>query len=139
MTNSRRHSWALVTVAVLFFSACTEADGPPASATVVVEASASEETPLELTVSTRFDVDAEGVITYRNADTIAITGNYNERFSLNAEARFVAKLLNTHETEAQVRLSVLIDDNRRDYDESIVLGQGGFLAYLYRFQANTGF
>ena len=128
----------LMTAVALLLVGCTNAEGPPVSATVIIEASASAEEPLILTVSTSFDVVTSGEIVYTNLDSITITGNYNEQFALNSEARFTAKLLNEHSTEEPVRLSVLIDGGT-EYDEIVVLGQGGFLQYVYRFQALVGF
>ena len=128
----------LMVAAALVSAGCTNAQEPPASATVIVEASASLEAPLILSVSTSFDVAIGGEIVYNNLDEITITGNYNEQFALNSEARFTAQLLNEHGTEESVRLSVLIDDGK-EYDERVVLGQGGFLQYVYRFQASLGF
>ncbi len=124
----------LTAAAALLWVGCTENEDLPVSATVIIEASASVEMPLLLTVSTRFEVPTTGELIYNNIDSITITGNYNDQFALNSEARFTAKLLNEHGTEEGVRLSVLIDAGR-EYDETVVLGQGGFLQYVYRFQS----
>lgn len=127
-----------MTAVALLLVGCTNAEGPPVSATVIIEASASAEEPLILTVSTSFDVTPSGEVVYSSSDSITITGNYNEQFALNSEARFTTKLLNEYGTEESVRISVLID-GRRLYDEMAVLGQGGFLQYVYRFSDFGGF
>ena len=87
-----------------------------------------------LTVSSSFDVVTGGEVVYNSLDSITITGNYNEQFALNSERRFTATLLNEHTTEEGVRLSVLIDQGT-EYDQTAVLGQGGFLQFVYRFQS----
>ncbi len=125
-----------MTAVALLLVGCV--DEPLLTATVIIEASASAEEPLILTVSTSFDVTPSGEVVYSSSDSITITGNYNEQFALNSEARFTAKLLNEHSTEESVRLSVLIDGGT-EYDEIVVLGQGGFLQYVYRFSDFGGF
>lgn len=114
-------------------ASCTESADTPQSATVIIEASATD--PLLLIVSTRFEVISGGEVVFENIDTIPITGNHNETFQLNSAARFTAILKNDHENVEGARLSVLIDDSL-EYDETASLGQGGFLQYVYRFQVN---
>ncbi len=121
----------LLPVLALLAAACTSEENPPETATVIVEANA--ENPLLLIVSTRFEVVNTGDLVYNNIDTIPLTGNYNETYQLNSEARFTAILKNDYETVEGVRLSVLLDD-RLEYDEIASLGKGGFLQYVYRFR-----
>jgi len=116
---------------------CTDEANPPQSATVIVEASATQ--GLLLIVSTRFDVLTGGQVVYTNVDTVRVTGNFTETYALNSEARLSATLLNETEAIEDVRLSVLIDNNVQ-YDEAATMGMGGFLQFLYRFQyAGIGF
>ncbi|MDA0311900.1 MAG: hypothetical protein O2992_07255 [Gemmatimonadetes bacterium] len=110
---------------------CTKEADAPQSATVIVEASATQ--GLLLIVSTRFEVPTGGQVAYANVDTVQVTGNYTETYALNSEARFSAILLNETEAIEVVRLSVLIDNNVQ-YDEAATMGMGGFLQFLYRFQ-----
>ena len=127
----------VVTAVALLSLACSDRADQPTSATVVVEASASAAQPLILTVSTSFDVLSTGEFVYNNLDSITITGGYTELYALNSEGRFTAKLLNDHGTEESVRLEVLIDEVGK-YDRTAVLGQGGFLQYVYRFDFIVG-
>ena len=108
-------------------------EGAPQAATVIVEADSAE--PLLLIVSTRFEVISSGEVVFQDIDTIPITGNHSETFQLNSAARFTAILKNDYETVEGARLSVLIDGGL-EYDETALLGQGGFLQYVYRFQTN---
>jgi hypothetical protein len=94
--------------------------------------------PLILLVSTSFDILSTGDFLYNNLDSITITGDYTELYALNPEARFTAKLLNDQGTEESVRLGILIDDVPK-YDRTAVLGQGGFLQYVYRFDFVVAF
>jgi len=129
----------LVVMALVFLTlGCANEDSPPTSATVMVTASASTAQPLILIVSTSFDVLSTGEFLYNNVDSITITGDYTELYSLNSEGRFSAKLLNDYGTEESVRLEVLIDDTGK-YDRTAVLGQGGFLQYVYRFEFLVAF
>jgi hypothetical protein len=95
-------------------AACADEEGAPQAATVIVEADSAE--PLLLIVSTRFEVISSGEVVFQDIDTIPITGNHSE-------------------TLEGARLSVLIDGGL-EYDETALLGQGGFLQYVYRFQTN---
>jgi len=129
----------VVALAVALLSVgCSDGDNPPTSATVLIEASASVSQPLMLLVSTSFDILSTGDFLYNNLDSITITGDYTELYVLNPEARFTAKLLNDQGTEESVRLGILIDDVPK-YDRTAVLGQGGFLQYVYRFDFVVAF
>lgn len=116
-------------------SACAENEDAPTTATVIVESGAS--TQLQLIVSTRFEVPSSGQLVFVNADTILVSGNYNEVYSLNEEARFTARLAYVGDGEESARMAVLIDD-RREYDQNAVMAPGGFLQYVYRFQQDVG-
>lgn len=111
--------------------ACDDAVETPTRATVIVEAAPRE--PLVLIASSDFQVGDGGTTTFYQADTVSITGNFNREFSMQEPARFTAILRNDSEDEDKsVRLSVLID-GRNEYDEIAVLGTGGFLQFVYRF------
>jgi hypothetical protein len=126
-----RRLWVLPFLVAV--AACTDEEGAPQAATVIVEADSAE--PLLLIVSTRFEVISSGEVVFQDIDTIPITGNHSETFQLNSAARFTAILKNDYETVEGARLSVLIDGGL-EYDETALLGQGGFLQYVYRFQTN---
>ena len=113
---------------------CTGGDGPPVTATVIIEASASAAQPLLLTVSTSFDILDTGEFDYNTLDSITITGDHTELYALKSDARIVAKLLNEQGTEESARLSVLLDGRTR-YDQTAVLSQDGFMQYVYRFHS----
>jgi hypothetical protein len=129
---TRLAAFALVALA----AACTSDATPPTSATVIVEADTPE--PIFLIVASRFEVLGNGELALTNGDTIEITGNYNDKFQLNSEARFTAKLINEGELPADVRLSVLIDGSVQFDDRATILN-GGFLQYVYRFRDGGAF
>ena len=117
-------------------TACTDPQAMPTAATVIVEANPTE--PLALIASADFSVADDGTTLLNSADTIEITGNYNREFRMDDPARFTAILRNDSEEEdASARLSVLID-GRNEYDEIAILGTGGFLQFVYRFNAFGG-
>lgn len=120
-----------VVLVLLAGGACTEPETPPTRATVIVEANPQE--PLLLIASSSFEVGGDGTTAFGQADTITISGNFNREFAMQDPPRFTAILRNDSEEEDKsARLSVLID-GRKEYDELAVLGTGGFLQFVYRY------
>ena len=136
MISSRPLRLAAVLALGLTVSACAQAENAPQSATVIIEASPAN--PLQLIVSTRFEVPTAGVVEFVNSDTIMVTGNFNETYAMNEDARFTAQIGNfVEDAEEVVRMSVLLDGGVQ-YDETATLLTGGFLQYLYRFRGDVG-
>lgn len=141
MTMTNRLYPALSLLAAVALGGCdiTRADAPTL-ARVVAEVDAAE--PLQLIISTRFSVvlDAQtGNVdpAFLSADTLYITGDYEEALSLDPnDSRIFVHLGNETESVAPVRLRVFLD-GEVDYDASANLGNGGFLEYLYRFNQPT--
>ena len=121
----------LAAVLLALSSACNDPVGMPTTATVAIEAAPTDS--LVFIASSDFQVQDNGTTIFNQADTVSITGNFTREFPMQDPARFTAILRNDLEdAEESVRLSVLID-GRREYDEIAVLGTGGFLQFVYRF------
>ena len=132
----------LASLALLSATACesiTRSD-PPTQARVVAEV--TTDVPLELIVSTSFEVildELTGNLNpgFRNADTVRLTADYDETYALNPEdSKFFVHLGNDQDGVSPVRLRVFLD-GEQEYDASANLGNGGFLEYLFRFNQPT--
>lgn len=132
----------LASLALLSATACesiTRSD-PPTRARVVAEV--TTEVPLELIVSTSFEVildELTGNLNpgLRNADTVRLTADYDETYALNPEdSKLFVHLGNDQDGQSPVRLRVFLD-GEQEYDASATLGNGGFLEYLFRFNQPT--
>ena len=130
MTTDKARLVGLSTaLAVMLVSSSCDGPALPQNATVAVEAMEPED--LSLIVSTRFRT-VDGDLSFTNADTIPITGDYSERFPLNGEARISATLVNNGESDEVVRLVVSVD-GRLQFDKTGILLAGQSLPFVYRF------
>ncbi len=132
---------ACVGAALTLTSACSILSGndPPSEGRVAVQA--NPQTPLELIVSTDFttatQADGSVSVTFKSADTVAISGDFDGRYALSpADPRIVAILANWTESDELVRLRVLLDGETK-YDVSATLGSGGSLQYTYSYRESA--
>lgn len=144
MRTIRTTTTFLAALLLLASAACDSLSrsDPPTSARVVAEV--DTDVPLELIISTDFEVildELTGNVNpgFRSADTLRITADYDETFTLDPEdSRLFVHLGNDQDAASPVRLRVFLDGDQ-DYDASATLGNGGFLEYLFRFnQPNFG-
>jgi hypothetical protein len=127
-------TWLLAAVltAGLVVASCID-DEPRKVARVLVEAAVAA--PLTLTVSTNFMVRINEDTNRREAvplkaDTVYVTGSYDEQFDIAAPRRIYVVLKNEEATPQRVRLIVLLD-GKEDYNVSSDLASGETLEYLF--------
>lgn len=108
-------------------------DDPPQVARVIVESSAAA--PLTLIVSTNFLLRVNPETNRREAvpltaDTVYVTGSYDEQFDIDRFMRLYVLLQNDEPTPQRARLRVLLD-GKVDYNAFDDLGNGRTLEYLF--------
>lgn len=120
-------------VALVGVAGCANNTVQADNARVVVDADPEE--PLVLLVSTDFimvfNESGNRVPAFSDVDTLSITGNFDETYSLDDdEPGIYVQLANPSETPEEVRLRVYLDDGL-EYDVSVSMSVPGFLSYTY--------
>lgn len=117
-------------------------DDAPIEARIVAEV--DTEVPLELVISSDFDVVLDPLTgnvdpAFDRVDSLAITEDYDAVVTFDPEdPKLFVHLGNVMDAVSPVRLRIFLD-GEVEYDASANLGNGGFLEYLYRYnQAEFG-
>ena len=123
---------AVACLGAALLGACID-DELPTSARVLVESDPAA--PLELVVSSNFLLRRNETTDQREAvpleaDTIAVSGDFDRVFDIARHARIYVVLRNDAATPESVRLRVLVDGSEA-YDESDVIADGAFLDFLF--------